>query len=283
MKVLRTAAEVGAWRARSGRVGFVPTMGALHEGHLALMRRAAAECDVSAVSIFVNPTQFGPSDDYRAYPRKETEDMARCERAGVTMVFIPPLEEIYPDGDQTRVVPGPIAERLEGAARPGHFTGVCTVVAKLFAIVRPDAAYFGQKDFQQLRVVQVLTRDLRFGIRIVGCPIVREPDGLAMSSRNAYLSADERRSAVALSRGLFAARDLWSAGERDPAVLRERVASVVLVPGIALEYVSVADPYSLEELRGPSGKMVVSVAARVGKARLIDNVLLGMDVGELES
>jgi len=231
----------------------------------------------------VNPTQFGPNDDYRAYPRKETEDMARCERAGVTMVFIPPLEEIYPDGDQTRVVPGPIAERLEGAARPGHFTGVCTVVAKLFAIVRPDAAYFGQKDFQQLRVVQVLTRDLRFGIRIVGCPIVREPDGLAMSSRNAYLSADERRSAVALSRGLFAARDLWSAGERDPAVLRERVASVVLVPGIALEYVSVADPYSLEELRGPSGKMVVSVAARVGKARLIDNVLLGMDVGELES
>ena len=283
MKVLRTAAEVGAWRARSGRVGFVPTMGALHEGHLALMRRAAAECDVTAVSIFVNPTQFGPSDDYRAYPRKETEDVARCERAGVTMVFIPPLEEIYPDGDQTRVVPGPIAERLEGAARPGHFTGVSTVVAKLFAIVRPDAAYFGQKDFQQLRVVQVLTRDLRFGIRIVGCPIVREPDGLAMSSRNAYLSADERRSAVALSRGLFAARDLWSAGERDPAVLRERVASVVLVPGIALEYVSVADPYSLEELRGPSGKMVVSVAARVGKARLIDNVLLGMDVGELES
>jgi len=283
LKVLRTAAEVGAWRARSGRVGFVPTMGALHEGHLALMRRAAAECDVTAVSIFVNPTQFGPSDDYRAYPRKETEDVARCERAGVTMVFIPPLEEIYPDGDQTRVVPGPIAERLEGAARPGHFTGVCTVVAKLFAIVRPDAAYFGQKDFQQLRVVQVLTRDLRFGIRIVGCPIVREPDGLAMSSRNAYLSADERRSAVALSRGLFAARDLWSAGERDPAVLRERVASVVLVPGIALEYVSVADPYSLEELRGPSGKMVVSVAARVGKARLIDNVLLGMDVGELES
>ena len=246
------------------------------------MRRAAAESDAAAASIFVNPTQFGADEDYRAYPRNETEDVARCERAGVTMVFAPPVEEIYPDGDQTRVVPGPIAERLEGAARPGHFTGVCTVVTKLFATVRPEAAYFGQKDFQQLRVVQVLTRDLRFGIRIVGCPIVREPDGLAMSSRNAYLSADDRRRALALSRGLFAARDVWSAGERDPAVLRERVTTVAAAPDVALEYVSVADPYTLEELRGPSGKVVVSVAARLGKARLIDNVLLGIDVGELE-
>jgi len=257
-------------------------MGALHAGHAALIERAVAECDVAAVSIFVNPTQFGPHDDFRSYPRNESADLALCERLGAAMVFVPSEDEMYPAGDATRIQPGALALLLEGAARPGHFVGVCTVVAKLFAIVRPEAAYFGQKDFQQLRVVQTMTRDLRFGIRVVGCPTVREPEGLAMSSRNAYLEAEDRRNALALSRALFAAGDLWSGGERDPAVLRDRVKKVVSQPDVALEYVSVADPYTLEELRGPAGQVVISVAARVGKVRLIDNVLLGLDVGELE-
>ena len=282
MSVLRTAAEVRGWRARAGRVGFVPTMGALHEGHEALMRRAAAESDVAAASIFVNPTQFGPQEDFRSYPRAEARDVALCERAGVAMVFAPSALEMYPDGDATRVQPGPIALPLEGAARPGHFTGVCTVLTKLFAIVRPDAAYFGQKDFQQLRVVQTMNRDLRLGVRIVGCPTVRDPDGLALSSRNGHLTADQRRSALALSRGLFAGRDLWTAGERDPAKLRLAVERIAAGPGVALEYVSVADPYTLEELGGPQGKVLISLAAHVGKTRLIDNVLLGIEVGEVE-
>ena len=257
-------------------------MGALHAGHAALIERAVVDSDVAVVSIFVNPTQFGPHEDFTAYPRNESADLALCERLGAGMVFMPSEAEMYPAGDATRVQPGATALPLEGAARPGHFVGVCTVVAKLFAIVRPDAAYFGQKDFQQLRVVQAMTRDLRFGIRIVGCPTVREPDGLAMSSRNAYLGPEDRRSALALSRALFAARDLWTAGERDPAALRDRAKRSASAPGIVLEYVSVADPYTLEEQRGPAGEVVISLAARVGKARLIDNVLLGVDVGELE-
>jgi pantoate--beta-alanine ligase len=282
LKVLRTAADVRAWRARSGRAGLVPTMGALHAGHAALIERAVAECDVATVSIFVNPTQFGPHEDFASYPRTESADLALCERLGAAMVFVPSEAEMYPAGDVTRVHPGAIALPLEGAARPGHFVGVCTVVAKLFAIVRPDAAYFGQKDFQQMRVVQAMTRDLRFGIRVLGCPTVREPDGLAMSSRNAYLGPEDRRNALALSRALFAARDLWTAGERDPAVLRDRARSIAGVTGISLEYVSVADPYMLEELRGPAGAVVVLLAARVGRARLIDNVLLGIDLDALE-
>jgi pantoate--beta-alanine ligase len=280
LKVLRTASDVRAWRARSGRVGFVPTMGALHEGHASLVRRAVSENDACVVSIFVNPTQFAPHEDLAAYPRSESADTALCERLGASVVFAPDVEEMYPPGDQTRVHPGRIAERLEGAARPGHFVGVCTVVAKLFAIVRADSAYFGQKDFQQLRVIQTMARDMRFGIRVIGCPIVRDPDGLAMSSRNAYLGAADRRAALALSRGLFAARDAWSAGERDAARLAETTTATASSVG-QLEYVSVADPLTLEDVRGRAESAVISLAARVGKARLIDNVLLGMDVSEL--
>ena len=172
-------------------------MGALHAGHASLIERAVRENDAAVVSIFVNPTQFGPDEDFAGYPRDEAADIALCDRFGVAMIFAPSVAEIYPEGDATRVQPGPIADRLEGAARPGHFAGVATVVAKLFAMIRPSVAYFGQKDFQQLRVIQMMTRDLCLGIRIVGCPIVREPDGLAMSSRNAYLSPDDRRKAVA--------------------------------------------------------------------------------------
>lgn len=281
MKVLRTVADVRAWRAGAGRVGFVPTMGALHAGHISLVERAVRETDAAIASIFVNPTQFGPNDDFAAYPRREDDDIALLEAHACAAAFVPPVAEIYPPGDATRVTPGPIAAPLEGAARPGHFVGVATVVVKLLAIVRPDTAFFGQKDFQQLRVLQTVARDLRLGADIVGCPIVREPDGLAMSSRNAYLTADQRRDAVALSRGLFAARELWERGERDARVLRERVRELAETGSVTLEYVSVADPVTLAELGAQSECAVISLAARVGRARLIDNVLLGIDVSQL--
>jgi pantoate--beta-alanine ligase len=283
LKVLRSVSQARAFRDASATasVGFAPTMGALHEGHASLIERAARENDLAVVSIFVNPTQFGPREDFAAYPRDEAADRALCERLGAAMVFAPTVEEMYPPGDATKVQPGPLAARLEGAARPGHFAGVATVVAKLFAIVRPDIAYFGQKDFQQLRVIQAMSRDLRLGVRVVGSPTVRERDGLAMSSRNRYLSAPERKSALALSHALFAARDDWSRGERDPDKLRDRVQRAVAIPGVALEYVSVADPITLEELEAPSERAVISLAARVGKTRLIDNVLLGVALEDL--
>jgi pantoate--beta-alanine ligase len=281
LKILRSVADVRAWRAGAGRIGFVPTMGALHAGHASLVERAVRETEAAIVSIFVNPTQFGPNEDFAAYPRKEAEDLALLERHGCAAAFIPPVAEIYPPGDATRVTPGPIAAPLEGAARPGHFVGVATVVAKLLAIVRPDVAFFGQKDFQQLRVLQTIARDLRLGADIVGCPTVREPDGLAMSSRNAYLTPEQRRDAVALSRGLFAARERWEQGVREPERLIDAVRRHTDGPGIALEYVSAADPVTLAELQAPADSAVVSLAARVGKARLIDNVLLGIDLADL--
>jgi pantoate--beta-alanine ligase len=281
VKVLRTVADVRAWRPGAGRVGFVPTMGALHAGHMSLVERAVRETETAIASIFVNPTQFGPNEDFAAYPRREADDIAMLEKHGCAAAFVPPVAEIYPPGDATRVTPGPIAAPLEGAARPGHFVGVATVVAKLLAIVRPDIAFFGQKDFQQLRVLQTTARDLRLGADIVGCAIVREPDGLAMSSRNAYLTPDQRRDAVALSRGLFAARELWERGERDPRVLRERVRELAGNDNVALEYVSVADPLTLAELDAPADAAVISLAARVGRARLIDNVVLGMKIEEI--
>ena len=225
MKVLRLVSDAREFRIASATasLGFVPTMGALHEGHASLIERAVRDHDLAVVSIFVNPTQFGPHEDFAAYPRDESADIAACERLGAAMVFAPAALEMYPPGDATRVQPGAIAERLEGAARPGHFTGVATILTKLFSIVRPDAAYFGQKDFQQLRVVQTMSRDLRLGVRVVGCPIVRDPDGLAMSSRNRYLSTVDRRAALALSRGLFGARELWEGGAREPDPLRNAV------------------------------------------------------------
>ncbi|TMC77061.1 MAG: pantoate--beta-alanine ligase [Chloroflexi bacterium] len=283
MKLLRFVAEARAFRTGSATasVGFVPTMGALHEGHASLIERAVRDNDLAVVSIFVNPTQFGPSEDFTAYPRDESADLALCERLGAAMVFVPTVDEMYPAGDATRVQPGPLAARLEGAARPGHFAGVATVVTKLFAIVHPDIAYFGQKDFQQLRVVQTLTRDLQLGVRVVGRPTVRDPDGLAISSRNRYLSVTDRQKALALSRALRAAAEDWSRGERDPATLRRRVQRAVAGPGVALEYVSVADPITLDELARPADRALISLAGRVGKTRLIDNVLLGMSLEEV--
>jgi len=283
VKVLRTVSDVRAWRAGAGRVGFVPTMGALHAGHMSLVERAVSETNAAIASIFVNPTQFGPNEDFAAYPRREAEDIALLEKYGCAAAFVPPVAEIYPPGDATRVTPGPIATPLEGAARPGHFVGVATVVAKLLAIVRPDIAFFGQKDFQQLRVLQTIARDLRLGAEIVGCPTVREPDGLALSSRNAYLTPEQRHDAVALSRGLFRAREMWEQGVRTPVRLSNAVRRYIDAPAIALEYVSVADPLTLTELEllAPVDSAVISLAARVGRARLIDNVLLGMDLADL--
>jgi pantoate--beta-alanine ligase len=283
LRILRLARDVREWReGAKPTVGFVPTMGALHDGHLSLVKRSQRDTGATIVSIFVNPTQFGPNEDFTKYPRREAEDLAMLERARVDAAFAPPVEELYPPGDTRRIDPGAIAAPLEGAARPGHFTGVATVVAKLFDIVRPDIAYFGQKDFQQLRVLQTMARARFPEIRVIGCPIVRERDGLAMSSRNAYLSASERHDALALSRGLRAAQELWERGERDPERLRmEARETVRATPGVALEYVSAADPLTLAELTAPSDRTLVSLAARVGKTRLIDNVLLGMDVNEL--
>jgi pantoate--beta-alanine ligase len=256
-------------------------MGALHAGHISLMERAVRESDAAIASIFVNPTQFGPNEDFARYPRREAEDAAMLEAAGVAAVFVPSVEEMYPAGAKATIEPGPIAAPLEGRARPGHFAGVVTVVDRLFEIVKPDVSFFGQKDFQQLRVIQVTLGPRHPRVRIVGCPTVREPDGLAMSSRNAYLSPEERTRALVLSRGLFAARRLWERGERDADHLRDAVRRHVVPARVALEYVSAADPITLEELRTPAERAVISLAARVGKARLIDNVLLGMDVNEL--
>jgi pantoate--beta-alanine ligase len=264
------------------RVALVPTMGALHAGHISLVDRARYLADATIVSIFVNPTQFGPNEDFATYPRHEAADLAMLERAGVAAAFVPSVDEMYPRGDTMRVDPGAIAAPLEGAARPGHFVGVATIVAKLFEITRPDVALFGQKDFQQLRVLQTLAHDRYPAVRVMGCPIVREPDGLAMSSRNAYLTPEQRRAALALSRGLSAAQEAWSHGTRDPLRLRARVHDVLdKEPVIAPEYVSVADPLTLAEARLPVNRAVISLAARVGTTRLIDNALLGMDVSDL--
>ncbi len=279
MEVIRTVAEVREWRRDAGDIGLVPTMGALHGGHRRLAERAARD-GTAIASIFVNPTQFGPNEDYRTYPRAESADLELLAAAGCAAAFVPTVEEMYPPGDDTRVVPGDVASRLEGAARPGHFAGVCTVVAKLFGIVRPARAYFGQKDFQQLRVIQTMVLDLAMGIRIVPFEIVREPDGLAISSRNAYLTPGERWRAAALSRGLSAARDGWERGERDAGALRAAVMGIASDAGTP-EYVSVADPVTLCEVEGRAERAVISLACRVGRARLIDNVLLGMSLDDL--
>lgn len=282
LSLLRTVAEVRRWRRSISDLAFVPTMGALHEGHLSLVDAARRAAPAVCVSIFVNPTQFGPHEDFAGYPRDEAGDTALLRARGVDAVFMPSVGEMYPPGEETRVQVGPLAARLEGAARPGHFEGVCTVLAKLFLIVRPTVAYFGQKDFQQLRVIQTMTRDLRFPVEIRPCPTVREPDGLALSSRNRYLSPNERRAATVLSRGLFAARDAFAAGERRGAALRRLVEEVLATELLCrTEYVSAADPRTLEEREGEAEALVVSLAARFGKARLIDNVLLGMRLEEL--
>ena len=256
-------------------LGFVPTMGYLHEGHLALVRRARTENPTVAVSIFVNPTQFGPKEDFKQYPRDPERDLALLKKEGADVVFMPSAEEMYPPGFDSWVEVGKIAERLEGAARPGHFRGVATVVARLFDIVRPDRAYFGQKDAQQLLVIKKMTADLDMGIEIVAVPTVREPDGLAMSSRNTYLSAEERKQAVVLYQALELAQKLYSGGEKDAkAILKQMTALIKQQPLADIEYISIADAATLDELDVVKPPALVSMAVRFGGTRLIDNVVL---------
>ncbi len=278
MRVLTEPGVMRAWRrARGGSVGFVPTMGYLHAGHLSLVERARGQNETTVVSIFVNPTQFGPADDYTRYPRDEVRDLALLKEAGVDAVYLPSVGDMYPEGYQTSVVVREITRRLEGEARPGHFDGVATVVTKLFNAVEPDRAYFGRKDAQQLRVILRMVRDLDMAVEIVPCDIVREPDGLAMSSRNVYLTPEQRTAAPVISRTLFATRDRFAAGLDDPEELRNLVrAGISASPLADLEYVSVADNESLEELDGPITRAaLLSTVVRFGKTRLLDNVELG--------
>ncbi|HDQ72370.1 MAG TPA: pantoate--beta-alanine ligase [Chloroflexi bacterium] len=263
-------------------VGLVPTMGYLHEGHLSLVRRARTECASVVASIFVNPTQFGPGEDLAAYPRDLPSDQRLLESEGVDLVWTPTPEVMYPEGFQTWVTVEEVTQPLEGARRPGHFRGVTTIVAKLFNGVLPQRAYFGQKDAQQARVIQQMTRDLNFPIQIVVCPIVREADGLAMSSRNTYLDPDERRAATVLHHALTQAQAAFDSGERDANVLRAIVTRIVgEEPLAALQYVSCAHPETLEELETIAGdRALLSMAVYVGKTRktrLIDNVVLDSD------
>ncbi len=277
MHVVKTVTDVRRIRRElAGSWGLVPTMGYLHAGHLSLVERAHAENDHVGVSIFVNPTQFGPQEDLSAYPRDLERDLGLLRAAGVDLVWAPPVDEVYPPGYQTYVTVEEVAKPLEGAARPGHFRGVATVVAKLFNVFQPDRAYFGQKDAQQVVVIQQMVRDLNFPLEVVVCPTVREADGLAMSSRNVYLTPEQRLAAPVLYRALCAARDAWLAGEHDGERLRQIMRSVLEGESLAqTEYVSAADPQTLAELGDASRGVLLSMAVRIGRARLIDNMHLG--------
>ena len=276
MMIVTTLEELRTARAMLAEpVGFVPTMGCLHEGHLSLARRAREECASVIVSIFVNPTQFSPSEDLSKYPRDLERDLHLLEPLGVDLVWTPTPEVMYPSGFQTWVSVDELTRPLEGALRPGHFRGVTTVVAKLFNAVRPQKAYFGQKDAQQTAVIRQMTRDLDFPIEIVVCPTVREADGLAMASRNTYLNPDERKAATVLYRALSVAKTAYEKGERDAETLRRILRQMIASEPLAqMQYVSCADYYTLEELETITGKTLLSLAVFLGKTRLIDNLLL---------
>ena len=276
-RVLRTRAELRAALASAERpVGLVPTMGWLHDGHRSLMRQARAENSTTVVTIFVNPRQFNRPDDFERYPRNEARDIAIADDEGVDIVWAPPVEEVYPPGFDTTVSVGAVAGTLEGAARPGHFDGVATVVAILFALVGAERAYFGQKDAQQVMVIRQMARDLALPTTVIACPTVREPDGLAISSRNVHLSAAERAAAPVLHRALDAARERWTAGERSGDALRDEMRRVLAGEPLAnVEYVSVADGTTLRKLATVDGPALLSLAVRFGATRLIDNEPLG--------
>jgi pantoate--beta-alanine ligase len=279
MKICRTIEEMRAAcraaRERGRRLGFVPTMGALHEGHLSLVHAASAGCDAVAVSIFVNPTQFGPSEDLAKYPRSFERDRELLEKEGVGILFAPSVKEMYPAGTTTWVTVEGLSNRLDGSSRPGHFRGVTTVVAKLFHIVEPDAAFFGQKDAAQVAIIRHMVRDLDFGVEIVACPIVREADGLAMSSRNAYLNAEQRKQALVLHRSLMRVKELRESGETNLGKLlaagREEIARE---SGVRLDYFEIVDPSTLEAVSDVRNGVLVVVAGYVGTTRLIDNSML---------
>ena len=279
MRICNTVEDMRAAcrAARRGgkRLGFVPTMGALHEGHLSLVQAARASCDAVAASIFVNPAQFGPNEDLTKYPRSYDGDRELLESEGVALLFAPSVEEMYPAGAASWVTVEGLSSKLDGRSRPGHFRGVTTVVAKLFHIVEPDAAFFGQKDAAQVAIVRRMVRDLNFPMEIVACPIVREADGLAMSSRNAYLDPQQRKQAILLHRSLMRVKKSWEAGVRDAAKLlatgREEFAGE---KSVRLDYLEIVDSDSLDPVENTAGGALVAVAAFVGMTRLIDNILL---------
>jgi pantoate--beta-alanine ligase len=279
MLIFKTVAEAQSACAQlrgEGRIlGLVPTMGALHEGHLSLARAAKAECDIVAASIFVNPTQFGPNEDFSKYPRTFEQDCALLEGEGVDMIFAPTVDEMYPSGASTFVVVEGVSDRLDGASRPGHFRGVTTVVSKLFHIICPHKAFFGQKDAAQVAVLRKMVRDLNFPLRLVVCPIVREDDGLAMSSRNRYLSERERQQALVLRRALEQVEKRASEGEMSSRTLMETARNVFASePDVRIDYIAVVDPETLEDVPNVRDGALVAVAAFVGTTRLIDNILL---------
>jgi len=268
-------------RRAGRRLGFVPTMGALHAGHLALVADARTRADAVVLSVFVNPLQFGPGEDFARYPRDLPRDSGLAERAGVDVLWAPAPDAMYPEPPRVTVQPGPAGERLEGAVRPGHFAGVLTVVAKLLHAVEPDVAIFGRKDFQQAALIRRMVRDLGFPVEIVVAPTVREPDGLAMSSRNAYLDAGARAAAAALSRALATAVEAFRAGERGGTALSACARRVLEAePGVAIDYVACVAPDTVEPVEAVNGTSVLALAARVGGTRLIDNVVLGAGLEE---
>ncbi len=276
MRVLKTIAEIRELRQQlTGSVGFVPTMGYFHEGHLTLVKRARSESSTVVVSIFVNPTQFGPSEDLTAYPRDLTRDLKLLEKEKAYIVFVPLDEEIYPPSFSSWVDVEKVTKHLEGASRPGHFRGVTTVVAKLFNIVQPTKAYFGQKDAQQAVVIKRMVADLNMNVEIVVVPTVRERDGLAMSSRNSYLTSEERQAAAVLFKSLSLARQLWQGGEKDADKIRQQMTSLIRKEPLAkIDYISIADADTLEELKLIDRSALASLAVRIGKTRLIDNTVL---------
>ncbi len=276
MIIAKTIAEVR--RLREGfpkPVGLVPTMGYLHNGHLALIRRARTENNLMVVSVFVNPAQFGPQEDFKTYPRDIESDLKILARENTDIVFLPPVEEMYPPGFDSWVDMGKIARRLEGASRPGHFRGVATVVAKLFNIIQPTSAYFGQKDAQQTIVINKMVADLNMNLKIITVPTVREDDGLAISSRNAYLNPKERQAATVLYRSLCLSQQLWAEGEKEAGKIKERMIDLIHSEPVAdIDYVSIAEPEILEDMEAVKAPALVSLAVRIGKTRLIDNVVL---------
>jgi pantoate--beta-alanine ligase len=276
MKIVETITEMKSVRkGLPGTVGFVPTMGYLHEGHLTLVRRSREADDFTVVSIFVNPTQFGPNEDFDRYPRDYPRDLEMLEKEGTDFVFMPSVKEMYPPESSTRVEVLKVTDRLEGAIRPGHFRGVATVVNKLFNIVSPDKAFFGQKDAQQVVVIQKMAADLDMNLEVVAVPTVREPDGLAMSSRNVYLSPEERRQSTVIYQSLMLAQKLWEEGERDSARIRHEMAELIQNKSLGkIEYIDIADAGTLEELKTAISPALISLAVKFGNTRLIDNIVL---------
>lgn len=273
--IAATRRAIAEARRAGRRIGFVPTMGYLHAGHLSLVDAARRDKTWVVASIFVNPTQFGPNEDFERYPRDSAGDLRQCEDAGVDLVFMPSVEDMYPPGSTTTVHVAQLTDTLCGPCRPGHFDGVATVVAKLFNIVQPDAAYFGQKDAQQLAVIRQMTRDLNLPMEIVGCPTVREADGLAMSSRNALLSADERRRAVVLYRALCTARDTLAGGECGAQVIIAQMRQIIdTAQPTRIDYISIVSPETMQLVEHIEQPVLVALAVHIGHTRLIDNMLL---------